>query len=71
MQQQKKTETILGLKQVNTKYKDRGFTITDYHGENEFEHLRNFLAPAHLHTCAKNKYIRDINIYIQKIKKQV
>ena len=33
------SETILVLKQVNTKYKDRGFTITDYHGNNEFEHL--------------------------------
>ena len=27
-----KSETISGLNQVNTKYKDRGFTITDFHG---------------------------------------
>ena len=47
-----KSETISVLKQVNTKYKDRGFTITDYHGNNEFEHLRDFLSPARLHTCA-------------------
>ena len=31
-----KYETIYGLKQVKTKYKDRGFTITDYHGDNNF-----------------------------------
>ena len=31
-----KSETISELKQVKTKFKDRGFTITDYHGDNEF-----------------------------------
>ena len=56
---------------MNTKYKDRGFTITDYHGENEFEHLHNFLAPVHLHTCAANDHIRDIERSIRKIKERV
>ena len=37
-----KFETMSGLNQVKTKYKYRGFTITDYHGKNEFEHLHNF-----------------------------
>ena len=37
-----KYKTISGLKQVKTKYKDRGLTITDYHGDNEFEHLGGF-----------------------------
>ena len=31
-----KSETISELKQVKTKYQNRGFTITDYHGDNEF-----------------------------------
>ena len=53
----RKSETISGLKQVNTKYKDRGFNIPGYHGDNEFEHLRNFFAPAHLHTCNANEHI--------------
>ena len=35
-------ERILVLKHVKEKYKDIGFTITDYHVENEFEHLHNF-----------------------------
>ena len=55
-----KFEIISGLKQVKTKYLDRCFTITDYHGKNEFEHLCDFLAPAHLQTCAENEHIGDI-----------
>ena len=53
-------ESILVLKNVKEKYKDIGFTITDYHVENEFEHLRDFFAPSHLHTCAANEQIMDI-----------
>ena len=56
---------------MKTKYKDRGFTITDYHGNNEFYHLRNFAAPAHLHTCATNDHIGYIKRFIRKIKEQV
>ena len=37
-----KSKTISGLKQVKTKYKDRGFTITYYNGDNEFDHLLDF-----------------------------
>ena len=48
---------MLVLKKVKTKYKDRGFTITDYHGDNEFKH----------HTCATNDHIGDIKKFIQKI----
>ena len=66
-----KSETILGLKQVNTKYKDRCFTITYYHCDNEFEHLSNFLVPAHLNTCAVNEHIGDIKISIRTIKEQM
>ena len=44
-----KSETIFGLKQVNTKYKDRCFIITDYHGNNEFEHLQYYFL--HHSTC--------------------
>ena len=63
-----KAKTISGLKQLNTKYKDRGFTITDYHGDNEFEHLRICLAPSHLHTYTVNEHIGDIDISIRTIK---
>ena len=44
-----KYRTISGLKQVKIKYKDRDFTITNFHGDNEFEHLHNFKASTHLH----------------------
>ena len=66
-----KSETIYGLNQAKTKYKYRGFTITDFHGKNEFEHLRDFLAPAHIHTCDTNEHIGDIKIPIWKIKERV
>ena len=56
---------------MKKKYKDRGFTITYYHGENEFEHLLIFLAPDHLHTCAANEHIGYIYRSIRTIKERV
>ena len=53
-------DIISGLKKLNTKYQDRGFDITGYNGDNEFKPLQDFLSPAHLHTCAVNEYIGDI-----------
>ena len=67
----RKSETILGLNQVRIKYKDICFTITDYHGDNEFEHLHKFLAQSNLHTCAANEHIGDIEISIRTIKERV
>ena len=64
----RKSETVYGLKQVKTKYKDRGFAITDYRGDNEFEHLHYILAPAHIHTCATNEHIGGIKRSIRTIK---
>ena len=64
-------KTTLGLKKLNNKYKDRGFTIKYYHGDNEFEHLLNFLAPDHLHTYAANEHIGDIERSICTIKERV
>ena len=63
-----KTETISGFMQVKTKYKDRGFIITNYHGDNEFEHLHKCVEPSHLHTCAANEHIGEIEISIRTIK---
>ena len=66
-----RSENISGLNQGKTKYKYRGFTITYYHGDNEFEHLCNFLALAHLHTYTANEHIGDIERFIRKIKERV
>ena len=71
MRQQRKIKIMSVLNQVKTKYKDKGFTITDDHGNNEFYHLRNFLASDHLHTCSVNELIRDIKRSICTIKEQV
>ena len=56
---------------MKTKYKDIGFAITDYHGNNEFEHPRDFLSPAHLHTFAANEHIGDIERDIRTIMERV
>ena len=62
---------MLGLKQVKIKYKYRGFVITNYNGDNEFEHLCDVFASAHLRICAKNDHIRDIVRSIRTIKERV
>ena len=62
---------ISGLKQVKNKEHNRGFTITEYYGGNELETHRSFLSLDHLHTCAANEHIGEIERSIQKIKKRV
>ena len=42
MQKQSKYKTLSGLKQGKTNYKYRGSTITNFHADNEFEHIHNF-----------------------------
>ena len=43
MQQQRKIWDKIRSEKVNTKYQDRGFAITDYHGDNEFEPIQFFI----------------------------
>ena len=66
-----KYEIISGMKKVNTNYQDRGFAITDYHGDNKFEPLQEFSSLVHLHTCAANEHIGYIEKSNQKIKERV
>ena len=56
---------------MTTKHKDKYFKISEYYGDNEFEHFHNFLASANLHTCNVNEHIRDIKRSIQTIKERV
>ena len=37
-----KSEIVYGMNKVNTNYQFRGFTITEYHGDNEFKPLQYF-----------------------------
>ena len=48
-----------------------GFSITDFHGYNEFEHIQDFLSPSHLHTCTVNEHIGDIEWSIHTIKERM
>ena len=62
---------ISGLEQVKSNYQDRYFTITDFRGDNKFEHIQDFLSPAHLHICSANEHTNDIEQSIWKIKERV
>ena len=63
-----KYETVSVLKKVKTKYKNRGFIITDFYCDNQFEHVCKFFSSTNIHTCAANKHIGDIKISIRTFK---
>ena len=54
------------------KHEQRGFEITDIHGENEFniQLLRDFLQPINLHIYAKEEHVGFIDNAIKKIKER-
>ena len=64
MQQQSKYKTLSGLKQGKTNYKYRGFTITNFHADNEFEHLHNFSTIPSTHMLCKLAHCGNREIHI-------
>jgi hypothetical protein len=64
--------TITALEQVQNKYHSRGFQITDYHGDNEFDKLaiKNFLEPALTHIYGKNEHVGPIERATRTIKER-
>ena len=53
---------ITALEKVQHKNGSRGFIITDYHGDNEFDKsaLKEFLEPALLHVYGRNEHVGPI-----------
>ena len=49
-----------GLDIFKHPYKSRGFNITQYNGDNEFDKIRPHLLPYSLHICAADKHIGGI-----------
>ena len=53
-------EITNAIDRYQNKHEQRGFEITDIHGDNEFniQSLRAFLQPINLHIYAKYEYVR-------------
>ena len=60
------------IEQDLNKHEQRGFDITDIHGDNEFniQSLRNFLQPINLHIYAKEENVGFIENAIKTIKER-
>ena len=58
------------LATVNNVHKTVGFKITDYHGDNEFNCIRDFLRPTTLHTCEKVEHVGPIEETVRTAKQR-
>ena len=65
-------EIINAIEQDINKHEQRGFDITDMHGDNEFniQSLRDLLQPVNLHIYAKEEHVGFIKNAIKTIKKR-
>ena len=63
-------EIINAIEQDINKHEQRGFDITDMHGDNEFNirSLRYFLQPINLHIYAKEEHVGFLKNAIRKIR---
>ena len=67
-----KTEIINELQKITNMYKRRGFLITKYHGDNEFnmDDLKEKLRPGILNICANEEHVHVIERSIRTIKER-
>ena len=63
-------EIINEIERDRNKHEQRGFEITDIHGDNKFniQSLRDFLQPINLHIYAKEEHVGFIKNAIKTIK---
>ena len=66
------SEIVSGLKAVKHKYLSRGFEITVWDGDNEFDRdkVKEVLAPAHTEICGKNDHVGFIERPIRTVKER-
>ena len=72
LQSRSALQIIKGLLIVKKIYKDRGFIITDVHGDNEFniKKLKEVLSPTNLHLCAQDEHVPIIERSIRTVKER-
>ena len=65
-------ETTNAINRYRNKHGQRGFEITDMHGDNKFNihSLQVFLQPINIHMCATNEHIGFIDNTIKTIKER-
>ena len=66
-------ETVINeIQRVTKMYKRRGFSVTKYHSDNEFDmnNLREAIRPGILHICANEEHIHEIKWSVKTIKER-
>ena len=60
------------IQRITNIYKKRGFSITKYHGDNEFDmnDLREMIRPGVLHICANEEHVYEVERSIRTIKER-
>ena len=60
------------IQRITNIYKKRGFSITKYHGDNEFDmnDLREMIRPSVLHICANEEHVYEVERSIRTIKER-
>ena len=63
---------IAGLKLIQKKYRTRGFSISEYHGDNEFDksEIKDFLTPALVNIYARHEHVGEIERSTRTIKER-
>ena len=65
-----KKEIIDGISKVRKMFEDRGFKINGYHGDNEFECLRDTVNPVPLYIVARGEHVGIVERSIRTIKER-
>ena len=60
-----------GIDKVTAKFTQRGFKITAYNGDNEFEKLREHVSPTALNIVARGEHLGPIERSVRTIKERV
>ena len=64
-------ETVINeIQRVTKMYKRRGFSVTKYHGDNEFECLHEFVNQTPVHIAARDKHVGIVEQSIRTMKER-
>ena len=64
-------EAYRHINHITQRFANRGFTITQYHGDNAFKALEKHLGAANLHIVANEEHVPTIERSIRVVKERV